>query len=131
MGELAICNATGIPPSNIIFDSPAKTDMHLLSALKLGVHINADTIEEVQIIHKLYGNSKSTIGLRVNTQVGLTSIQLTFTGAKASKFGEPLTEKLEELLQYSNNFLFLLAFMFTLAPKDSCNTLLFKEPQRQ
>lgn len=109
IGEIALCVAAGIPSRDIIFDSPAKTNAHLCEALAQGVHINADNVEEIERIFQLTTRvkSNSSVGLRVNPQVGTGTIAATFTAAKASKFGVPLTELREQVIATFEKYPFL------------------------
>ncbi|PXF41770.1 Diaminopimelate decarboxylase [Gracilariopsis chorda] len=98
--ELACSEAAGIPSENVIFDSPAKTNEQLMYALKRGFHVNADSISELKAIAVLRDEcqSTSTIGLRVNPQLGSATIAETFTASKACKFGEGLREKRDDII---------------------------------
>ncbi|WP_255950322.1 diaminopimelate decarboxylase [Streptomyces odontomachi] len=52
-GELALARAAGIPSSNIVLDSPAKTTAELREALTLGIALNADNPQELARIDAL------------------------------------------------------------------------------
>lgn len=111
IGEVALAKAAGIPAGEIIFDSPAKSDAHLRSALRDGVHLNADNIEEVERIDRMItaglAAPGTTAGLRVNPQTGSGTIAMTSTAGKANKFGVPLRESREELLAVFEMYTFL------------------------
>ncbi|GAB5036217.1 diaminopimelate decarboxylase [Nannochloropsis oceanica] len=87
----------GCPPEKIVFDSPAKTYKELDFALSKGIHINANTLEELdRIASILSATSSSTfpppsIGLRINPLVGAGTIQELSVATATSKFGVPLT----------------------------------------
>ncbi|KAJ9463335.1 Diaminopimelate decarboxylase [Diplonema papillatum] len=90
----------------VVFDSPCKTVPELTTALQTACHMNLDNFQELDrvaaIRRKLEAAgtpSKSTIGLRINPQLGSGSLALFSTGTAASKFGIPLEEKREEILQ--------------------------------
>ncbi|WP_215053789.1 diaminopimelate decarboxylase [Arthrobacter sp. ISL-28] len=93
-GELAQAVAAGFPPDRIVFDSPAKTRGELRQALSLGVAINADNFQELERIDQFLGQSPSlsTIGIRINPQVGLGGIEAMSTAGATSKFGIALTD---------------------------------------
>lgn len=113
IAELALCKAAAIPPAHTVYDSPAKTDPHLREALREGVHINADNVHELRRIDALVNTvvSGSSVGLRVNPQLGSASIAETFTAAAACKFGEPLRERRDAIVQAFVKYPFLTAIM--------------------
>lgn len=88
--EVACALAAGCPPDRIVFDSPAKTEQELRWALERGVHINADSADELARIERIGPGGR--IGLRVNPQVGEGSIAATSTVGRTSKFGVPLEQ---------------------------------------
>jgi len=100
LAELHMALATGAPPERIVFDSPVKTEEELAFALAQGVHINADSLEELTRIEALLADrlSASVIGLRINPQVGLGTIPLTSVAGEYSKFGVPLGERREGII---------------------------------
>jgi len=88
----------GCPPGKIVFDSPAKTYRELDFALSKGIHINANTLEELDRIAFILSSSSSpssfpppSIGLRINPLVGAGTIQELSVATATSKFGVPLT----------------------------------------
>lgn len=101
MPELYLAQDAGFASDKIVFDSPIKTYEELEYALKLGVHINADSLDELERIAKLKNriNSNSTIGIRINPQVGTGKIKMTSVAGEYSKFGVPIKEFRKELLE--------------------------------
>jgi len=99
--ELYIAEKCGFRADKIVFDSPAKTVEELRYALKLGVHINADSFSELERIESLYKSchSSSVIGLRINPQVGAGSIKSTSVADKISKFGVGLAENKQKIIR--------------------------------
>lgn len=99
--EVALALAAGCPPDRIVFDSPAKSVPEIRQALSLGVHLNADNLDELERIDALLQTmeSTSTIGLRLNPMVGEGRILSTSTTGAASKFGTPLFEDAPELVE--------------------------------
>lgn len=87
--EVFLALAAGCAPDRIVFDSPAKTEDELRTALSLGVRINADNLEELDRIaaHPARRASTSVLGLRVNPLVGDGAILATSVAGRASKFG--------------------------------------------
>lgn len=97
--EVQLALSAGCPVSRIVFDSPAKTRDELEAALRLGIRINADNLEELQRLEEL-GPGSSPIGLRVNPQVGEGAIAMTSVSQRGSKFGVALeTTDLPALLE--------------------------------
>lgn len=116
-GEVALCLAAGIPPSKIVLDSPCKTDRLLRDMLKLGVHLNADNLAEVQRIQAILNAWNETngatplptprVGLRLNPQVGQGTIGMTSTAGASNKFGVPLKESKADIIEAFRNHTFL------------------------
>ena len=100
LSELHLALASGAPPTRIVFDSPVKTTEELAFALEQGVHINADSLEELARIASLpqLKESASVIGLRVNPQTGAGTIAQTSVAGEYSKFGVPLGDKRREII---------------------------------
>jgi diaminopimelate decarboxylase len=98
--ELYVAEKAGFAPQNIVFDSPCKTRAEIEYALQAGVYINADSFDELDRIAELLATteSKSKIGLRINPQVGTGSIKSTSVAGMISKFGVPLNENREQII---------------------------------
>lgn len=90
----------GIPPEHIVFDSPAKTIGELRAALARRIHINADSLQEVERIARLVeaGAAPTSIGVRVNPEIRPGTIRATSTAMPGSKFGVSLADNERELL---------------------------------
>jgi len=99
VGEVHLALQTGYLPGQIVFDSPVKTVKDLRFALKTGVHINIDNLSEVKRVEVLLNEmeSTSTIGLRINPQVGVGTIPESSVADEYSKFGIPITSKRKEI----------------------------------
>lgn len=119
IGEAHVALAAGVPPTRIVYDSPAKTDAHLIWVLSRGIHINVDNVEELERLASVRtallaaadgpdagedarqaasAAAAATVGLRVNPQLGTASIAATFTASATSKFGEPLRERRDAIV---------------------------------
>ena len=100
--EIHLALKAGFKAGQIFFDSPAKTIEELKFSLKKGININADSFDELGRINKLIQNKKikSTIGIRINPQIGEGKISETSVAAKYSKFGIPLNEYRTEIIKY-------------------------------
>jgi diaminopimelate decarboxylase len=107
--ELFLAEKVGFPADRIVFDSPVKTVQEIEYALKQGVNLNADSFEELDRIDVLLKSiqSKSTIGVRVNPQVGAGSIKSTSVADSISKFGIPLDDNREKLKECYLKYLWL------------------------
>lgn len=93
--EVKLALAAGCPPDRIVYDSPAKTHAEIAEALRLGVRLNADNLDELERIDALVRAGAAPgghIGLRINPQVGAASIALTSVAERRSKFGVPLEQ---------------------------------------
>lgn len=99
--EVALAVAAGCEPSRIVYDSPAKTRTEIGRALRAGVHVNADSLDELDRIIEVraeHPESTATVGLRVNPAVGGGSIPATSVASPSSRFGERVGEALAEAL---------------------------------
>jgi len=97
--EIFLAQKAGFISDKIVFDSPIKTNEELEYALKLNIHINADSLAELKRIAKLKNkiHSTSTVGIRINPQVGIGKIKMTSVAGEYSKFGVPIKEFKTEL----------------------------------
>lgn len=94
--ELRLALAAGVPATRIVFDSPAKTVEELREAVRLGVHINADNLDELDRLAMIAAEADMpvpSVGLRVNPQIGLGRIRATSVAGRYSKFGVPLAQQ--------------------------------------
>ena len=107
--ELHIALNAGYPPERIVFDSPAKTVKELDYALSVGVHVNADSLPELERIDALLRNkaSVSTVGVRINPQVGAGTISKTSVAERGSKFGVPLERNRAQLKECFDRYSWL------------------------
>ncbi|MBZ5526011.1 MAG: diaminopimelate decarboxylase [Acidobacteriia bacterium] len=98
-GELHLAQEAGFAPDRIVFDSPAKTIQEIEYALRMGVGINANTLEELKRIGSLFASadSRSRVGIRINPEIGRGLIETTSVAARHSKFGVSLSECRESL----------------------------------
>ncbi len=90
--EVGLAIAAGCPPERIVFDSPAKSVSDLRMALRHGLHLNADNLDELERIDGLIRtmDTRCTVGLRLNPMVGVGRILTTSVTGATSKFGTPL-----------------------------------------
>jgi len=97
--ELTIALKTGYNANKIVFDSPVKTRHELEFALKEGVHINIDSFAEIERITEIRRRftPTSTIGIRINPQVGTGTIVESSVAGEYSKFGIPIKTRKDKL----------------------------------
>jgi diaminopimelate decarboxylase len=100
LAELKMALKAGYTGEKIVFDSPVKTWQELEFALTTGVHINIDSLAELERIAtlKLTIDSGSTIGIRINPQVGVGTILESSVAGEYSKFGIPIKTGRKELV---------------------------------
>ncbi|MER6913106.1 diaminopimelate decarboxylase [Streptomyces sp. NPDC000594] len=93
-GELALARAAGVPAHRTVLDSPAKTTAELREALRLGIALNADNVQELTRIDALAAGTDRLppLGLRINPQVGGGTIGALSTATATSKFGVALRD---------------------------------------
>ena len=109
IGEVHLALHAGYDPARILYDSPVKTADELAFALGTGVHVNADSLAELDRIAGLIaqGSGHGTIGIRINPQVGTGAIAESSVAGEYSKFGVPIKTKRRELLEAFRNFAWL------------------------
>ena len=100
--EFHLAEMAGFAPETIVFDSPCKTISEIEYALKAGVHLNADSFDELDRIGEILKTiqSKSIIGVRINPQVGQGTIKATSVAGNISKFGIPITDNRNKIIAY-------------------------------
>ena len=101
LGEVMIALLTGYAPRKIVYDSPVKTIEELEFALKTGIHINLDSLSELERVATIKKkiDSVSTLGIRINPQVGTGTILESSVAGEYSKFGVPVKTKRGELAE--------------------------------
>lgn len=101
--ELELSLNAGITPDQMIFDAPVKTLHEIDRALSLGIDFNIDNFEELARVKSWLENksTSSSIGFRINPQVGAGGLERTSTATMTSKFGIGLkdTGNREKLIQ--------------------------------
>jgi diaminopimelate decarboxylase len=87
--ELSMAIAAGFSAARTVYDAPIKKRLELERILLLGVHVNVDNFQELEAIAQLLqiNPSSSSIGLRVNPQIGAGSVAISSTSTLTSKFG--------------------------------------------
>lgn len=109
-GEIAACRNAGVPNDKISFNSPVKTLAELRAALADGLSLSIDNEQELKRIVDLVGSMPAkkltSVGFRVNPQMGAGKIELTSTANPSSKFGFPLADgdSRERLIAMYSNY---------------------------
>ena len=126
--ELFIAEKLAFKKDKIVFDSPSKTVEELEYALKSGVHLNADSFPELHRIAELLTviKSESNIGLRINPQVGSGTITTTSVADKISKFGVPLDDHRQEIIDAYINYKWLNGIHLHIGSQGVSNQLLLE-----
>lgn len=106
IGEVSLALKTGYRTDQIVFDSPVKTTAELEFALRQGIHLNIDNLSELERVNKLLKsiNSASSIGIRINPQVGVGTILESSVAGEYSKFGVPIGSRRRELTDAFLNY---------------------------
>ncbi len=99
--ELCLAQKAGFLPQRIVYDSPAKSNHDLAYALQAGVHINADSLDELDRLDELLRTMphQGTFGVRVNPQVGTGAIAMLSVAGTWSKFGVPIGLQRQALIE--------------------------------
>mmetsp|Transcript_17830 Transcript_17830/g.28763 ORF Transcript_17830/g.28763 Transcript_17830/m.28763 type:complete len:202 (+) Transcript_17830:169-774(+) len=78
ISEVVHSLSVGFEPDRVVFDSPCKTAAEIEYALRKGVHLNMDNLQELerveQILTRVELGPKSIVGIRVNPLVGAGTI---------------------------------------------------------
>ncbi|MGW4528943.1 diaminopimelate decarboxylase [Amycolatopsis sp. NPDC004378] len=99
-GETAVAEAAGLRGARLVLDSPAKTAAELEHALAEGTAVNADNFQELDRLDALVGeHPRSVLGLRINPQIGAGRIGDTSTATTTSKFGVPLRDNRNRVIE--------------------------------
>ncbi len=100
-GELRMAENAGYPAARIVYDSPVKTIPELEYAIRTGVHINIDSLAELERIAAIRKRIKpaGTFGIRINPQIGTGAIAESSVAGEYSKFGVPVKFRRKELLK--------------------------------
>jgi diaminopimelate decarboxylase len=105
--ELELALKAGFKAGEIVFDAPVKTPQEIDRALHLGIAFNIDNFQELERVIKWFENNSSTssIGFRINPQIGAGSVASTSTATMTSKFGIGIKDKgnREQLVEACKN----------------------------
>lgn len=106
-GELFCALKAGISPDKILFNGNSKTDAELEMAVREGVRVSVDSLDELRTLSKIAGGQGAEVEItfRVNPDISPKTHPKIATGLKTSKFGIPYAEVIsayEEALTLKN-----------------------------
>ncbi len=102
--EVAQALKTSVSPSDVVFDGPCKTPKEIAWAIRQGVYLNVDNLDELSRVKAIVATldaddaAKVRVGVRINPQVGGGSIAATSTATAYAKFGIPIKEQKDALI---------------------------------
>jgi len=98
--ELEISLNAGFAVNNMVFDAPVKTHQEIDRALSLGIAFNIDNFQELERVSDWFNSnsSSSSIGFRINPQIGAGAVESTSTATMTSKFGIGLFDNRERII---------------------------------
>ncbi len=93
-GELFCALKAGISPDRMLFNGNSKTDAELEMAVREGVRVSVDSLDELRMLSKIAGvqGAEVEVAFRVNPDVSPKTHPKIATGLKTSKFGIPHAE---------------------------------------
>jgi diaminopimelate decarboxylase len=93
-GELYIALLAGIPKEKILFNGNSKSDSELLMAVRTGVRVSVDSLDELRTLSSIAKSEGRVVDIafRVNPDVSPQTHPKISTGLKTSKFGVPHEE---------------------------------------
>ena len=95
INEAKLALHVGFAPQNILYTSNSVSFEEICEAVSLGIHVNIDSLSNLEKFGAKYGNSYP-VGLRVRPNIMAGGNLKISTGHDKSKFGIPVTQ-LEEL----------------------------------
>ncbi len=93
-GELYMALLAGIPKEKVLFNGNSKSDSELLMAVKTGVRVSLDSLDELRTLSTIAKNEGAVVDIsfRVNPDVSPDTHPKISTGLRTSKFGVPHDE---------------------------------------
>lgn len=106
VNEVKLALKAGLAPQNVLYTSSNISFEEIMEAKELGVHINIDSISNLEKFGKKYGHSYP-VGIRLRPNIMAGGNLKISTGHAESKFGVPL-ENIDEVLKViKNNNIFI------------------------
>jgi diaminopimelate decarboxylase len=91
--ELALATRAGCPPQRIVMNGIGKTDVEAEAALRGGVLVNAESLDELAVLIRVARDvPDARIGLRLNPGIEAATHPHLATGSQGSKFGIPIAD---------------------------------------
>ncbi len=96
-GELTLALAAGMRPKTLLFNGSSKSPSDLALAVKKGVKVSVDSLDELQQLNAAAGAAERTVDIafRVNPSIDVPTHPKIATGLATSKFGIPAGEILD------------------------------------
>lgn len=102
INEAKLALHAGVIPENILYTSNGIAFSEIEEAINLGVHVNIDSLSNLQKFGKKFGNSYP-VGVRIRPNILAGGNLKISTGHEKSKFGIPV-DQLEELKQITEQY---------------------------
>ena len=100
--EVKLALASGFAPEKISFTGSSVSEEDIRAIGHLPIRINVDSISMMHKVGRLFPGR--SVGIRVNPQIGVgLSTQLTYAGARPSKFGI-YADRFEEALEVARSY---------------------------
>lgn len=106
INEVKLALHAGFEPANILYTSNGIAFSEIEEAVSTGVHINIDSLSNLEKFGKKYGHSYP-VGIRIRPNIMAGGNLKISTGHDGSKFGIPVNqlEKIEELVKSTHLFI--------------------------
>lgn len=106
INEVKLALHAGFIPGNILYTSNGITFDEIEEAVAAGVHINIDSLSNLEKFGKKYGHTYP-VGIRIRPNIMAGGNLKISTGHEGSKFGIPVSQlnKIEELVKKHNLFI--------------------------
>ena len=106
INEVKLALHAGLEPQRVLYTSNGIAFDEIEEAVTAGVHINIDSLSNLEKFGKKYGHSYP-VGIRIRPNIMAGGNLKISTGHEGSKFGIPVTQldKIEEVVKQNNLFI--------------------------
>jgi diaminopimelate decarboxylase len=106
INEVKLALHAGFPPQQVLYTSNGIAFEEIEEAVTAGVHINIDSLSNLEKFGKKYGHTYP-VGLRIRPNIMAGGNLKISTGHEASKFGIPVHQlaQIEEIIKANNIFI--------------------------
>ncbi|MBL7749056.1 MAG: diaminopimelate decarboxylase [Chitinophagaceae bacterium] len=106
INEVKLALHAGFPPEQVLYTSNGIAFSEIEEAVAAGVHVNIDSLSNLEKFGKKYGHSYP-VGIRIRPNIMAGGNLKISTGHDASKFGIPVDQlvQIEELVKANNIFI--------------------------